>query len=147
MSSVDRKLPVEEPDSSSHRLTPRRLGAAGISFGLPILIYAFIFGCNDISGCPAPSLLHPKSLDLETLKREVGWPEEGVAGLYSNSVMGYVLAYYLVNLLLHAFLPASVVEGTELASGGRLKYRFNGMSVTSPCRKSCTNSRQPSHRT
>lgn len=107
---------------------PRSLGAAAISFGLPILIYAFIFGCNDISGCPAPSLLYPKSLDFAQLAREVGWPEDGVAGLYSNSVMAHVLGYYLVNLLLHAFLPAREVEGTELASGGRLKYRFNGMS-------------------
>lgn len=87
-----------------------------------------MFGCNDVSGCPAPSLLSPKTLDLETLKREVGWPEDGVAGLYSNRVMGCVLGYYFVNALLHRFMPASVVEGTELASGGRLTYRFNGMS-------------------
>lgn len=87
-----------------------------------------MFGCNDVSGCPAPSLLSPKTLDLETLKREVGWPEDGIAGLYSNRVMGCVLGYYLVNALLHRFMPASVVEGTELASGGRLTYRFNAFS-------------------
>ncbi|MBE3045061.1 DUF1295 domain-containing protein, partial [Candidatus Bathyarchaeota archaeon] len=105
------------------------LGAAAITFGLPLLTYGFIFGCNSISGCPAPSLLSPKSLDLEVLKREVGWPEDGFAGLYSNGAMGYVLGYYLLNLFLHAVMPASVVEGTELASGGRLKYRLNGMST------------------
>lgn len=42
--------------------------------------------------------------------------------------MGWSLAYYLLNLVLHAVFPVRVVEGTELASGGKLKYRFNGLS-------------------
>jgi Delta14-sterol reductase len=40
--------------------------------------------------------------------------------------MGWTLAYYLLNLVLFRVLPAQDVEGTELASGGRLKYKFNG---------------------
>jgi hypothetical protein len=46
--------------------------------------------------------------------------------------MLYVLGYYFVNLVLHRVLPASVVEGTELASGGRHKYRLNGASSHFP---------------
>lgn len=34
-------------------------------------------------------------------------------------------AYYLLNLILYRVLPAEEVEGTVLATGGRLKYRFN----------------------
>ncbi|UNI13862.1 Delta(14)-sterol reductase [Purpureocillium takamizusanense] len=100
-------------------------GAFGISFGLPILVYVFTFACNDLSGCPAPSLLSPKTLSLDRLKVEVGWPKEGIFGLASWEATAAVLAYYLANLILYRVLPAAEVDGTVLASGGRLKYRFN----------------------
>jgi delta14-sterol reductase len=107
-------------------LNKTRPGAFVISFGLPLLCYTFVFLCNDISGCPAPSLLHPSSFSLEQLKREVGWP--GVSGLVTtNAVLG-TLAYYLFSLTLYAFLPATETDGTVLTNGSRLKYRFNGMS-------------------
>ncbi|KAL3964975.1 hypothetical protein ACCO45_001979 [Purpureocillium lilacinum] len=82
-------------------------GAFGISFGLPILVYVFTFACNDISGCPAPSLLSPKTLSLDRLKVEVGWPKEGIAGLASWEATAAVLGYYLVNLILYRVLPAT----------------------------------------
>lgn len=91
-----------------------------------MLIYVFTFACNDISGCPAPSLLRPRSLNLDVLKKEVGWPENGVRGLFSWEATGWTLAYYLVNAILYRILPATETEGTKLASGGRLKYRLNG---------------------
>ncbi|CEJ82042.1 Putative Ergosterol biosynthesis protein ERG4/ERG24 [[Torrubiella] hemipterigena] len=100
-------------------------GAAGISFGLPILCYVFTFVCNDISGCPAPSLLSPKTFSLDQLKREAGWPEDGIWGLASWKASAAMAAYYLLNLILYRVLPAQEVEGTVLATGGRLKYRFN----------------------
>lgn len=103
-----------------------RLGASAISFGLPILIYVFSLACNDISGCPAPSLLSPRTLTLDRLKEEIGWPQNGIRGLASWEATGALLAYYLLNLLLYRILPAAEVEGSVLASGGRLKYRLNG---------------------
>ncbi|KAL1861772.1 hypothetical protein VTK73DRAFT_6914 [Phialemonium thermophilum] len=105
-------------------------GAAGVSFGLPILLYVFTFGCNDVSGCPAPSLLHPKSLSLDTLKYEVGWPADGIRGLVSWKVTGWTLAYYLLSAVLHRVLPGTETEGVELSSGGRLRYKFNTLSST-----------------
>lgn len=102
-------------------------GAAGISFGLPILCYVFTFVCNDISGCPAPSLLNPKTLSIEQLKLEVGWPTDGIYGLASWKASAAMAAYYLFNLILYRVLPAIETEGTVLASGGRLNYRFNSM--------------------
>jgi delta14-sterol reductase len=101
-------------------------GAAVISFGLPVLIYIFAFACNDISGCPAPSLLHPKSLDFDLLKKEVGWPEDGFKGLVSWEATKWTLAYYLFSAVLYRILPGTETEGTILANGGRLKYKFNG---------------------
>ena len=104
------------------------LGALAISLGLPTLLFTFAFVCNDISGCPAPSTLSPKTLDLETLKREVGWPEDGFWGLASWEATGWTLAYYLFNAVLYAVLPATTVEGVELPNGGRLKYRLNAFA-------------------
>jgi protein-S-isoprenylcysteine O-methyltransferase Ste14 len=82
--------------------------------------------CNDVSGCPAPSLLHPTSFSLEQLKKDVQWP--GISGLLNTKAFFGTLGYYLLSLALHAFLPADTPEGTELRSGGRLKYRFNAFS-------------------
>ncbi|KAK2736156.1 erg24, C-14 sterol reductase [Myotisia sp. PD_48] len=104
------------------------LGAAAIMVGLPILIYTFAFTCNDISGCPAPSLLHPSSFSLESLKSEVGWPVEGFGGLFNGKVTLYVLGYYVLSLLLQIFLPGTEAEGVVLACGGRHKYKFNAFN-------------------
>ena len=38
----------------------------------------------------------------------------------------YTLGYYLFSLVLYASLPGTEVEGTELATGGKLQYKFNG---------------------
>ncbi|KAK3986440.1 ergosterol biosynthesis ERG4/ERG24 [Cladorrhinum sp. PSN332] len=103
-------------------------GAGFISTFLAPLLYAFAFACNDISGCPAPSLLHPKSLDWNILKKEVGWP--GVSGLLSWEVMGWTVAFYLFSAILYRILPATESVGTTLRNGGRLKYRFNAFSST-----------------
>jgi Delta14-sterol reductase len=81
------------------------------------------FVCNDIYGCPIPSALSPKTLTLEKIKTETGWP--GVEGLISLEATGWVLGYYFLSLVLHRVLPGEVSEGTELVSGGRLKYKFN----------------------
>lgn len=105
--------------------TEGSFGTFGISLILPVLVYIFAFACNDITGCPAPSLLDPKNLTVDQLKREVGWPEAGIWGLGDTKVTGVVLGYYVFNALLYRFLPATEVEGVQLASGGRLKYRFN----------------------
>ncbi|KAF2826282.1 ERG4/ERG24 ergosterol biosynthesis protein [Ophiobolus disseminans] len=98
-------------------------GAFIISFGLPILVYVFTFLCNDISGCPAPSLLSPSTLDWNQLKKEVGWT--GFGSLLNWQGFVGTLSYYLLSLTLYAFLPAEEVQGVQLKTGSRLKYRFN----------------------
>jgi hypothetical protein len=64
-------------------------------------------------------------LSLDKLKAEVGWPENGVAGLFSWEALAASIGYVLVNAILYRILPAVEIEGTVLRSGGRLKYRFN----------------------
>ncbi len=104
-----------------------RIGAFATSFGLPFVCYLAAFLCNDISGCPAPSTLHPSSLTIEKLVKETGWP--GFMGLADTNVTLWMLVYYTVSLVLWAVLPGLEVEGTELSSGGRMKYKFNGRSM------------------
>ena len=101
------------------------MGAFGITAGLPLLCYVFAFVCNDVSGCPAPSLLSPSTLSLDGLKQEVGWPSEGFWGLASWKATSGVLAYYLLSAILYRVLPAEEVDGTVLECEGRLKYRLN----------------------
>lgn len=60
------------------------------------------------------------------LKDETGWPSNGLLGLVSLETAGWVLAYYGFSLVLQMILPGVEVEGVELGSGGRLKYKFNG---------------------
>lgn len=98
-------------------------------FGLPVLCYLFIFVCNDVSGCPVPSLLAPSTLTLQTLKQDIGWPAAGIRGLASWDVSAKVLGYYLFSAILHRVLPGEEVMGTELLSGGKLKYKFNSKST------------------
>lgn len=103
-----------------------RPGAFAIVFGLPLLVYTFTFVCNDVTGCPAPSLLSPSTLTLDQLKREVGWPKEGIVGLYDTQVTLWTLSYYTFSLFLQVFLPGQERDGVPLACNGRLKYKFNG---------------------
>lgn len=107
-----------------------RPGAAAIVLGLPILLNVWYLGCNDVSGCPAPALLEPHSLTWEKLRAQIPWPDQGLWGFCSWSVAGWVLAYYVLSLLLYRILPAQEVYGTKLRESGRpLLYRFNGESL------------------
>ncbi|KAL1973729.1 hypothetical protein VTN31DRAFT_5289 [Thermomyces dupontii] len=119
-------IPVQKPPNKKEGYEfGGPLGAAGIIFGLPVLLYSFVFVCNDVSGCPAPSLLHPSTLAWDALKEEIGWPEEGLAALFDARVTLWVLGYYALCLAGQVFLPGRVHEGTVLTCGRRLKYKFN----------------------
>lgn len=87
------------------------------------------FLCNDITGCPVPSVISPSTLTLEALKQETGWPADGIRGLASWDVSAKVLGYYLLSLILYRILPGEESLGTELACGGKLKYKLNSMLV------------------
>lgn len=103
-------------------------GAAAIVFGLPVLMYVFYFACNDVSGCPAPALLAPRTLSWAALKSQIPWPQDGLTGFASWEATGWTAAYYFLSLALYRVLPAQEVYGTKLRESGRpLKYRLNCM--------------------
>jgi delta14-sterol reductase len=109
------------------RLTTDRLGAFGITVGLPIACYAAGLICNDVTGCPATSILHPFSLTLDKLKADVGW--KGISTLFTWQAFIANLGWYFLSLVLYRFLPATEAEGIPLRGGGKLNYRFNGTSI------------------
>jgi delta14-sterol reductase len=120
------------PHHLLHLTSPRlltnslSLGATAIVFGLPILMQVLYLGCNDVSGCPAPALLDPKTLSWAKFKSQVPWPQEGLAGFMSWEVTGWLFAYYFLSLVLYRILPAQIVLGTKLRESGKpLEYRFN----------------------
>ncbi|KAK8122720.1 hypothetical protein PG984_011390 [Apiospora sp. TS-2023a] len=107
------------------------IGAAVIFCGQPLLLNAFYFLCNDKTGCPAPILLRPSDFTWDSLKSQIPWPRDGIWGFASWKVTGWLLAYYMLSLVLHAILPANKVLGTKLKQSGRpLEYRFNSFSST-----------------
>ncbi|PYH74114.1 uncharacterized protein BO88DRAFT_439673 [Aspergillus vadensis CBS 113365] len=107
------------------------LGATAITIGLPLLLTFFAFGCNDVSGCPVPSLLSPRTFTWEKWAAETGWPEGGIWALFDWKVTVAVLAYYVFVLLLWRLLPAQRVHGTKLVHHGRpLEYRMNAFSTS-----------------
>jgi len=99
-----------------------------LTFGLPVLVYAINFLCNDVSGCPAPALLSPRTLTLEKLKAQTPWPEDGIMGLFDPHVIGWVLAYYGLSLAMQLVLSGVEAEGTKLSTGGRHHYKFNSFN-------------------
>ena len=103
------------------------LGATAIVFGLPLLMNVFFFGCNDVSGCPAPALLRLRALTWQDLKTQIPWPQDGIRGFASWEATAWTLFYYFISLVLYRVLPAHEVYGTKLKETDRpLKYRFNG---------------------
>ncbi|KAK4934594.1 erg24, C-14 sterol reductase, partial [Elasticomyces elasticus] len=95
---------------------------------LPTLIYALLFLCNDVSGCPAPGLLSPSTLSWSKLQRQIPWPENGLAGLFDLKAIALTSAYYFFSLLLHFLLPGEEHEGMLLACNARHTYKFNAFS-------------------
>ncbi|ETS78137.1 Delta(14)-sterol reductase [Pestalotiopsis fici W106-1] len=107
------------------------LGAAAIVLGLPVLLFVFHLTCNDVSGCPIPSLLSPTTFTWEDFTAQTPWPRDGFQSLFSWEATGWLLAYYLVSMTLHRVLPAQEVYGSKLRDSGLpLKYRFNAFSAT-----------------
>lgn len=53
------------------------------------------------------------------------WP--GFSGLINTKSILAISAYYAFNFFLYAVLPGKEVDGTQLRTGKRLKYKFNGL--------------------
>lgn len=94
------------------------IGAIGVIFGLPIVIYTLFFLCNDkiCMGQPATfdwnnflNLL-PKSIDE----------------IYSHEALLMYIGWMSLSVFLERILPGESVEGVVLENGKKLKYSISG---------------------
>ncbi|KAI9751169.1 MAG: erg24, C-14 sterol reductase [Lichina confinis] len=103
------------------------LGTSAMTLGLPVLCFLTTFLCNDIAGCPIPCILHPSTFTWQLFKEESGWPRDALYGFTNRTVVAWVLGYHALSVVMQLGLPGQEVEGVELRSGGRLKYKFNAL--------------------
>ncbi|KAB5589542.1 C-14 sterol reductase ERG24 [Ceratobasidium theobromae] len=99
------------------------VGAAFISTAVPITIYGLYFNCSEISDGCSPSLSSFPSSFINAMS-SVGW-----INLFDLKATLAYFAWYASLVGLWYFLPGEWIEGTELRTGGRVKYKFNGFST------------------
>ncbi|KAH6913207.1 C-14 sterol reductase [Coprinopsis sp. MPI-PUGE-AT-0042] len=120
--------------ASNQELNPRTTsyeflgppGATLVSLGVPFLIYALYFGCNESSGgCPPtpwasiPDRILLALKDTDWLKKTL-WDQDAAvayAGWYAFCVLSW------------AILPGDWVEGTTLRTGEKKSYKINAFAT------------------
>jgi hypothetical protein len=90
------------------------IGPVGILVGLPLLVWASAFYCNQTGW---PSL----PMRLPTMRE--------VSDSFSLHVFLVYVAWWSFQAFLHVVVPGPTAEGVLLRDGSRLKYRINGGSL------------------
>jgi delta14-sterol reductase len=107
-------------------------GATFVSLTVPLTIYGLYFACSETSGgCPRPLRLLFSDFIKSVLDVD-SW-----VNLFDTKATVVYFGWYAFTVAAWYFLPGDWVEGTELRTGGRLKYKINGscfpVSRSSPC--------------
>lgn len=97
-------------------------GALFITFSVPITTYALYFGCSETSGgCPPPlDGLYDKVLASVS---NLDWWK----GLWDTQASLIYLAWYAFCVVSWFILPGDYVEGVQLRTGDKKKYKINGV--------------------
>ncbi|KAH7927577.1 ERG4/ERG24 ergosterol biosynthesis protein [Leucogyrophana mollusca] len=99
-------------------------GALLISIGVPVMTYALYFGCSETSGgCPPPLSLVPDRI-LEAVSSKDWW-----TGLWDTEAAVIYLAWYAFCVVAWAVLPGDWVEGVQMRTGEKKKYKINAFST------------------
>jgi Ergosterol biosynthesis ERG4/ERG24 family len=97
-------------------------GATLVSLGVPFLIYALYFGCNESSGgCPPTPLASIPDRILLAIK-DTDW----LKTLWDQEAAVVYAGWYAFCLLSWAILPGDWVEGTTMRTGEKKSYKING---------------------
>jgi delta14-sterol reductase len=98
------------------------LGAFGITLIVPFVTYALYFGCSEhAGGCPP----FPPRILLFRLVEALG-DREWWAGLWDTKAALIYLGWYAFCVISWAVLPGDWIEGVELRTGEKKKYKING---------------------
>ncbi|PWN28998.1 hypothetical protein BDZ90DRAFT_231001 [Jaminaea rosea] len=94
-------------------------GAFFISTTVPFFSYALYYFCNEQVGCAVP----PKN--VSAIMSLMG---QGIKDSFFDGQAWIIyFGWYAFCVLAWALLPAPEVEGTELRTGGKLKYQLNAL--------------------
>ncbi|KDN41625.1 hypothetical protein RSAG8_07303, partial [Rhizoctonia solani AG-8 WAC10335] len=100
------------------------LGAAFVSATVPLTIYGLYFSCSEASGgCPPPLWSLP--VNFVAAVESIDWWKS----LYDKEAAIAYAAWYAFTVVAWWLLPGDWVEGTELRTGGRIKYKINAFST------------------
>ncbi|KAH7903825.1 ERG4 ERG24 ergosterol biosynthesis protein, partial [Hygrophoropsis aurantiaca] len=98
-------------------------GALLITLGVPATTYALYFACSEAAGCPPPLALLPARF-LAAVSDVQWW-----AGLWDTQAALAYAAWYAFCVAAWAVLPGDWVDGVQLRTGGRKKYKINAFST------------------
>ncbi|KAI8986073.1 ERG4/ERG24 ergosterol biosynthesis protein [Trametes punicea] len=97
-------------------------GALAITIGVPVMTYAFYFGCSEqTGGCPPPI---DTAVIIESLTSLSWWKS-----LWDTQATLLYLAWYAFTVIAWYILPGDWIEGTPLRNGGKKKYKINAFST------------------
>ncbi|KAJ1303116.1 hypothetical protein OPQ81_011317 [Rhizoctonia solani] len=100
------------------------LGATFVSTTVPLTIYGLYFTCSEASGgCPPPLWSIP--VNFVNAVESIDWWKS----LFDKEAAIAYAAWYAFTVAAWWVLPGDWVEGTELRTGGRLKYKINAFST------------------
>jgi len=99
------------------------IGAFAVSFGVPFLLYALFFACNETNGCPPSDVqvLHNFVQSVQTL--------EWWKGLWDTEATLIYIGWYSFCIVAWYILPGDWIEGVKLRTGETKKYKINAFST------------------
>jgi hypothetical protein len=96
-------------------------GTFALIFLVPVIVYALYFGCSEATGgCPP----HALTL-LDDISRAVQSPAWWKSLWDTEATLMYC-AWYTFCVITWFILPGDWVEGVNLRTGGKKKYKING---------------------
>ncbi|KAF8598461.1 ERG4/ERG24 ergosterol biosynthesis protein [Ceratobasidium sp. AG-I] len=99
-------------------------GATFVSLAVPLTIYGLYFTCSEASGgCPPPLWSIPFNF-VRAVEDKDWW-----LSLFDAKASIAYAGWYVYTLAAWLILPGDWVEGTELRTGGRIKYKINALST------------------
>lgn len=115
-------FPTEDPSvlapKSEHYEFGGWPGCLFVTTSVPFFTYVLFYFCNEASGCQFP----PKDLNAAWQRMSAG-----VANSFLDG-QGWAIyfAWYAFTVLAWAVVPGPWIEGAELRTGHKLKYKING---------------------
>ncbi|EUC54371.1 C-14 sterol reductase ERG24, partial [Rhizoctonia solani AG-3 Rhs1AP] len=99
-------------------------GAAAVAIGTPIVVYGLYYNCSEAAGvCQLPHWWFP--LQVVKAVSDADWWKS----IFDMEATVAYFTWYAFIVAAWYVLPGEWLEGTELRTGGRKKYKFNALAT------------------